>query len=101
MAGIIAKKFSLLSTLNELAEMALYSVTRISRLVDMYHDLHATLKAGQEGGQEEEQQLGVGAGVVAVVGGCSHMTSAKIGGWQTPPPPLISKSQKSAYPLPP
>ena len=23
--------------------------------------------------------------------GCSHMTSAKIRGWQTPPPPLISK----------
>ena len=29
------------------------------------------------------------------------MTSAKIGGWQTPPPPLIIKSQKSAYPLNP
>ena len=32
------------------------------------------------------------------IGGYSHMTSAKIRGWQTPPPPLISKSQKSADP---
>ena len=30
--------------------------------------------------------------------GCSHMTSAKIRRWKTPPPPLISKSQKSADP---
>ena len=27
-----------------------------------------------------------------LVRGCSNMMSAKIGGWQTPPPPLISKS---------
>ena len=29
--------------------------------------------------------------------GCSHMTSSKIGGWQTPPPSII-KSHKYAYP---
>ena len=33
-----------------------------------------------------------------VIRGCSHMTSAKNGGLQTPPPPLVSQSQKLAYP---
>ena len=30
--------------------------------------------------------------------GCSHMRSAKNGGVQTPSPPLVSQSQKLAYP---
>ena len=30
--------------------------------------------------------------------GCSHMTSAKLGGWQNFPSPLIRKNQKSADP---
>ena len=30
--------------------------------------------------------------------GCSHMTSVKNGEVQTPPPPLVRKHQKRAYP---
>ena len=34
---------------------------------------------------------------MACIRGCSHMTSAKNGGVQTPPPPLVNQSQKLAY----
>ena len=35
------------------------------------------------------------------VRGCSHITSAKFGGFQTPPPPLVSNGQHLPDPPPP
>ena len=35
------------------------------------------------------------------VRGCPHIMSANFGGFQTPPPPLVSNGQQLPYPPPP
>ena len=52
--------------------------------------------------EEDKSQQSSTAAVGASLRGCSHIMSAKNGGVQTPPPPLVSqKSEIGLPPLPP
>ena len=63
------------------------------------HLLIATTQLSElEGASTDAQSPSVTLLLLQAIGGCSHITSAKIRGSWTPPPPSVSNGQHLAYP---
>ena len=78
--------------------VGLVPVTQDKLLVHTRQVLVSIYNGSLVGLEQEVNNLNVERHYQKTIRGCSHMTSAKNGRVQTPPPPLVSQSQKLAYP---